>query len=326
MKQIHLMPGIAFAFLLLCAPAQAQSLDRSIDEVLDIVSGENGQRNGHEKCKGNGHTRDDGHGHEEGECDEDGGETPAEPGPAEQFVCAVEVDAESSWSRFTCGATAYNEAYAAELVADNQTYPTELIDYVSTLDAEAVTAQLDTLDERLVAGGGELAAGVAEAVPLIGGPTPGPIVDEALESLNTYAVAYTGSAADRLVAGTDILLAGVAEAVPLIGGPTPGPIVDELLPYALATPERITAGVTVLGDAAARAVPLIGGPTPGPIVDEALVAATTYATTYVANTDERLEAGAGAVTDAVTRTVPLIGGPTPGPIVDEYRVGYIAGR
>lgn len=288
------------------------------------------KQTGHDKCVGQGHQNGNGGGgHDEGECDDEStppSETPT--GPVATTICSVDDDTvvESSWSRASCATVSYNENYLAAVVADNEDYPTTLIEYAQALDAEAVDAQISSLDERVVAGAGELQAGVAEALPLIGGPTPGPVVDEAAEAVTTYAMSYTAGIDERIVAGTGVLLAGVAEALPLIGGPTPGPVVDEILNYSLDAPTRISAGVTVLGDAATRALPLIGGPTPGPVVDELRELTTVYATEYVAGADERVISGAGLITGAVTRTLPLIGGPTPGPVVDEYRVGTVFGR
>lgn len=289
-------------------PAVIRNVERTVERAVF------GKQTGHDKCVGQGHERGRGGGHEDGECDE---EETQPSGPVASTVCTDSVDAsESAWRRYACTVSAYNENYANRTIESNQDYPSELSAYA-----------IET-DERLVAGATVLGDAISRALPLLGGPTPGPQVDEAVEAFVTYAGDYTGSIDERFTQGSNILLAGVNEALPLLGGPTPGPQVDEIRNYVETADDRLIAGTAVLADAVTRALPLLGGPTPGPQVTEAAESFTAYATDYVANADERVASGSRVIVGGVNEALPLLGGPTPGPQVHDYDTSRIiaAGR
>lgn len=290
-------------------PAVVRNAERTVERAVF------GKETGHDKCVGQGHERSGGGGHEAGECEEQEEARPS--GPVSEAVCAQTIDeSESAWRRYACTVSAYNENYVNRTLESNQDYPSELSAYA-----------LET-DERLVAGTTVLGDAISRALPLLGGPTPGPQVDEAVEAFVTYAGDYTGSIDERFTQGSNILLAGVDEALPLLGGPTPGPQVDEIRSYVETTDDRLMAGTAVLADAVTRALPLLGGPTPGPQVTEAAESFTAYTTEYVANADERVASGSRVLLGGVNEALPLLGGPTPGPQVHDYDTSRIiaAGR
>ena len=123
-----------------------QTVTRAVGDV-ESLAGMNAKKggNGHDKCKGNGHGNDKSGGHEGEGCGEE--ETPPETaGPVSDAVCSASLDAvESSWRRYSCTVSIYNEAYATDVATDTQAYVVDIGDHTVAVGQETGGALLSAL-------------------------------------------------------------------------------------------------------------------------------------------------------------------------------------
>ena len=347
MRHSTWLAALTIALASIAGPATAQEVEAPRVPVVKDLARDLGlsepPRNGHDKCKGKGHEKheaSDG-GHDEGECDE----SQQEPGPVASEVCgAGELAEESAWQRYSCTVATYNEAYIAEAIAANESYPERLAEYAT---AEAAVLQAATTTyagaavESVSAGNvdGLVAAtdsflGVSDRyLPSTPLPAPGPVIDD----LNVYSETMIRSISSGDVGGavatTQTFLGGVDRYLPSTPLPAPGPVIDDLNVYSETMVRSISSGD--VGGAVTTTRTYLGGvtqylpstplPAPGPVIDDLNVYSEAMtAAVRSGDVGGSLEA-TQTFFNGSDRYLPSTPLPAPGPVIDDYNIQMPSG-